>query len=217
MNGAQDSHACGDRGRRTDRAVVVVPQDVQDTNAEPYMVDGAELTGWTLALEDPGCGRRRAAGAASADPADRRCVSADFHRSGVSLAGPARPGCRSCWPANTPLGERCRHARGDAELARTAGLEKEAVVPVCMGGMRDPSSGPASQRFFLVFESPGVHAEFARNWRGCVRRAAPRAFDPAALRPIVPVASFEPDFHRWWPFQGDPARDCQTALVVRSP
>ena len=41
--------------------------------------------------------------------------------------------------------------------------------------------------------------------------------DPGALRPIVPVASFEPDFQRWWPFQVDPARDCQTGLVVRSP
>jgi hypothetical protein len=191
---------------------------VQDTNAEPYLVDGAELTGWTLALEDPAAGSAALLVLRPPIQLTGDVFQQIFHRTGVSLAGPGRPGM--------PLVLAAEYAAGLKDvvtpeallnMARTAGLEKEAVVPVCMGGMRDPSSGRASQRFFLVFESPAftrLREELARLRE---TRGASGAFDPVALRPIVPVASFEPDFHRWWPFQVDPARDCQTELVVRSP
>ena len=191
---------------------------VQDTNAEPYLVDGGELSGWTLALEDPAAG-----GAALLVLRPPVSLTGDvfqqiFHRTGVSLAGPTRPGMPIVLAAeyNASLKDVVTPEEL-LNLARTAGLEKEALVPVCMGGMRDPSSGRASQRFFLVFESQAFTRvrEELRRLRG--ERGAAGTFDPAALRPIVPVASFEPDFHRWWPFQVDPAKDCQTGLVVRSP
>ena len=89
-------------------------------------------------------------------------------------------------------------------LARAAGLEKEAVVPVCMGVTKDPLSGRVSLRFFLVFESPAftrLRAELARLHEA---RGAAGDFRPSALLPILPVALVrKAAFRRWWPFQVD--------------
>jgi hypothetical protein len=141
-----------------------------------------------------------------------------FHRTGVSLSGPGRPGMPIVLASEYAAG--LKGVATPEELltmARTAGLEQEALTPVCMGIMQSPQSSRQSQRFFLVFESEA----FSKFRQELVRRreaqGAPGVFDPAGLRPIVPVASFEADFHRWWPFQVDIARDCQTRLILRTP
>jgi hypothetical protein len=190
----------------------------RETNAEPYQVDRAALSGWTLALEDPDAG-----GAALLVLRPPVQLTGDvfqqiFHRSGVSLARPAR--------AAMPIvlaGEYAEALKAVVtpdelmNLARAAGLEKEAAVPVCMGVTKDPRSGRLSQRFFLVFESSAFSRLRAELGRLHQARGAAGDFRPSALLPIVPVASFEPDFDRWWPFQVDTARDCQTAIALRSP
>lgn len=191
---------------------------VRDTNAEPYMLDGPELSGWTLALEDPEAGGVALLVLRPPVPLTGDVFQQIFHRTGVSLAGPARPGMPIVLASEYAAGLKTIATPDELlEMARAAGLEKEAVVPVCMGVMQDPLSGRPIQRFFLVFESQPftkLRAELAR-----LREAqkAPGVFEPDALVPIVPVASFEPDFSRWWPFRVDTARDCQTALVVRTP
>jgi hypothetical protein len=82
-----------------------------------------------------------------------------------------------------------------------------------MGILRTSTSGRVNQRFFLLFDSDGF-----RQFRDGVAKihqskGGVGTFDAAALRPIVPVASFEPDFHLWqWPLQFDQAADCQTPL-----
>lgn len=191
---------------------------VRDTNAEPYLVDRAGLSGWTLALEDPDAG---APGLLVLRPPVS--LSGDvfqqiFHRTGVSLAGPTRAGMPIVLASEYSAGLKTVATPDELlEMARAAGLEMEPVVPVCMGVMQDPLSGRPSQRFFLVFESRAFSKLREDLARLRETRAAAGSFDPAGLRPIVPVASFEPDFHRWWPFQVDTARDCQTGLAVRTP
>src|SRR4051812_48429174 len=190
---------------------------VRDTNAEPYLIDRAGLSGWTLALEDPAAG-----GPALLVLRPPVSLAGDvfqqiFHRTGVSLAGPTRAGMPIVLASEYAAGLQTVVTPDELlEMARAAGLEKEAVVPVCMGVTQDPLSGRPSQRFFLVFESHAFSQLRDDLARLRETRAASGSFDPAALRPIVPVASFEPDFHRWWPFQVDPARDCQTGLAVRT-
>jgi hypothetical protein len=188
---------------------------VRDTNAEAYVVDPAELSGWTLAIENPESG-----GPALLVLQPPVSLVADvfrqiFHRTGQSLAGPNR--------ASMPV---VLHAEYAAALkgvlspdelidaARKAGLERERLAPVCMGITREATGGPVTQRFFMVFESSAFRRfrdDLARLHQSKQGRGS---FDASALRPIVPVASFEPDFHLWpWPLQFDAARDCQTPLA----
>ena len=191
---------------------------IRDTNAEPYQVDRAELSGWTLALEDPDAG-----GPALLVLRPRVRLTGDvfqqiFHRNGVSLASPGRPGMPIVLASEYAGALKTVVTPEELmNMARAAGLEKEAVVPVCMGVTKDPLSGRVSLRFFLVFESPAftrLRAELARLHEA---RGAAGDFRPSALLPILPVASFEADFDRWWPFQVDTARDCQTTIAVRNP
>jgi len=189
---------------------------VQDTNAEPYLVDGSELSGWTLALEDPDAGAPALLVLRPPVPLTGDVFQQIFHRTGVSLAGPTRAGMPIVLASEYSAGLKGVLTPDELlEKARAAGLEKDTLTPVCMGVMLDPSSGRQIQRFFLVFESRAFSALRADLARMRETRRSPGAFDPASLVPIVPVASFEPDFHRWWPFQVDTARDCQTGLAIR--
>jgi hypothetical protein len=187
---------------------------VQQTNAEPYTIDPAELTGWTLAIEKP-----ELDGPAVVSLQPPVSMMADvfrqiFQRSGVSLAGPNR--------ASMPVVLAAEYDRAlksvlsveeTLDLARKAGLENERMQPVCMGITRVSTGGPVVQRFFMVFESKGFRDfrdELARVHRS---KGGTGVFDAAALRPIVPVASFAPDFQQWqWPLQFDEAAECQTRL-----
>jgi hypothetical protein len=187
---------------------------VQQTNAEPYVVDQAELTGWTLALEKPELGGPAFLSLQPPVPLIADVFRQIFQRSGVSLAGPNRASMpvvlvgeyasmfKTVLPADELL-----------TAARSAGLETERFEPVCMGISRVTTGGPVVQRFFMVFESKAFRdfrQELARIHQS---RGGAGNFDPAALRPIIPVASFAPDFDRWqWPLQFEAATECQTPL-----
>jgi hypothetical protein len=191
---------------------------VRDTNAEPYVVDAAELSGWTLELEQAGSGATAALVLRPPVPLTGDVFQQIFHRTGVSLSGPTRPGMPIVLESEYAAALKDVVPRDDLlKMARDAGLEKEMLVPVCMGITQDPSTGRPSQRFFLVFQSPAfasLRRELARLHEA--RRAA-GVFNPEALPPIVPVASFEADFGRWALLGLDPDRDCKAGLVARTP
>ena len=191
---------------------------IRETNAEPYQVDRAELSGWTLALEDPDAGGPALLVLRPPVGLTGDVFQQIFHRTGVSLAGPAGIGMPIVLASEYAEALKAVVTPGELmNLARAAGLEKEAAVPVCMGVTKDPQSGRLIQRFFLVFESSAftrLRLELARLHEA---QGAAGDFRPSALLPILPVASFESDFHRWWPFQVDTARDCQTTIAFRNP
>jgi hypothetical protein len=188
-------------------------ETVRQTNAEPYTIDASDLAGWTLALEEPELG-----GPALLTLQPPVSLVGDvfrqiFQRTGQSLAGPSR--------ASMPVVLRSEYASGLKTLftpdqlldeARKAGLERERLQPLCMGITKVESGGPVVQRFFLVFESPGF-VRFRDDLASRLQaKEGSAAFDAAALRPIVPVASFAPDFEQWvWPLRFDP-QECQTPI-----
>jgi hypothetical protein len=191
---------------------------VRDTNAEPYVVDPAELTGWTLALESPEQGGPALLALQPPVPLVAQVFRQIFERSGVSLAGPNRASMPVVLNAEYEAAlKSVLSAEELLDLSRKAGLEMERMQPVCMGIVRVSSGGPTVQRFFMVFESLGFQRfreELARLHKA---REGTATFDAAALRPIVPVASFAPDFQQWqWPLRFDQAADCQTPLVGES-
>jgi hypothetical protein len=211
--------------RKLALAVVVVAalgwlflKTIRDTNAEPYTVDAAELSGWTLALEDPQQGGPALLVLNPPAQLVGEVFRQIFLRTGQSLAGPVR--------AAVPVVLHAEYAGALKGLlspeellqaAREARLERERFEPLCLGMKREATGAREIQRFFLVLESAafsGFRSELSRRHEA---GGGSGRFDATSLPPILPVASFEPDFHRWpWPPRVDAATDC-TASVVVSP
>jgi hypothetical protein len=188
---------------------------VRETNAEPYTIDREDLSGWTLALEDPVVGGPGVLVLQPPVGMPAELFRQIFLRSGLSMAGPARP--------SMPIVLRSEYGKDVAaalsppemlEAARATGLERERLEPRCMVARQESSSGPPSQRFFVIFESPG----FTRVREDLGRLLSARGvtgFDPAALRPVLAVASTEPDFDRWvWPLRVNPDSDCVAPIAL---
>ena len=193
-------------------------QTIRQTNAEPYTIDGEDVSGWTLALEDPEFGGHGILVLQPPVGLPAELFRQIFLRSGLSMAGPARP--------SMPIVLRSEYGKEAAailppaqmlETARAAGLERERVEPRCMVLRQESSSGPPSQRFFVVFDSAAftrVRKELAR----LLQARGANGFDPAALRPLLAVASTEPDFDRWvWPLRVNPDTDCVAPIALKAP
>ena len=191
---------------------------IRDTNAEPYTIERGDLSGWTLAIEDPQFG---GPGVLVFQPPVGRPAELFrqiFLRAGLSMAGPSRP--------SMPVVLRSEYGKDAAaalspdrllEAARATGIEREPLEARCMVVRRESSSSAPSQRFFVLFESPGfarVRAELAR----LLEAQGVSGFDPAALRPVLAVASTEPDFDRWlWPLRVNPDADCVAPIALTAP
>jgi hypothetical protein len=187
---------------------------VEETNAEPYVIDPAELTGWTLAVENSELGGPAFLSLQPPVPLMADVFRQIFQRSGVSLAGPNRASMPVVLASEFDQALTSVLSADELlRLARSAGLETERFQPVCMGITRVSTGGPVVQRFFMVFESKAFRDFRQELARAHQSRGGAGNFDPAALRPIVPVASFAPDFDQWpWPLQFDQATDCATRL-----
>ncbi len=66
-------------------------QTIRQTNAEPYTIDGEDVSGWTLALEDPEFGGHGILVLQPPVGLPAELFRQIFLRSGLSMAGPARP------------------------------------------------------------------------------------------------------------------------------
>src|SRR4249920_3336353 len=64
---------------------------VRDTNAEPYVIDRAELSGWTLTIEDPDLGGPVLLALQPPLQLVADLFGQIFRRTGQSLASPSRP------------------------------------------------------------------------------------------------------------------------------
>jgi hypothetical protein len=188
---------------------------IRETNAEPYTIDRADVSGWTLALEDPEFGGPGVLVLQPPVGMPAELFRQIFLRSGLSMAGPSR--------ASMPIVLRSEYGKDVAavlsparmlDAARATGLERERIEPRCMVVRQESSSGAPSQRFFVIFDSPGftrVRQELTR----LIQAGGGPGFDPAALRPILPVASTEPDFDRWvWPLRANPDTDCVAPIAL---
>jgi hypothetical protein len=191
---------------------------IRQTNAEPYTIDGEDVSGWTLALEDPEFGGHGVLVLQPPVGMPAELFRQIFLRSGLSMAGPARP--------SMPIVLRSEYGKDVAavlspdqllEAARATGLERERLEPRCMVVRHESSSGPPSQRFFVLFDSSGftrVRGELS----DLLQARGVAGFDPAVLRPILAVASTEPDFDRWvWPLRVNPDTDCVAPIALAGP
>ena len=180
--------------------------------AEPYVIGSETLRGWTLVTPMPG--RSEIAWLALQPPAQLtgELFRQIFQRSMMSLTAPASPGIPLLLQAEYGPALRTILAPEDVlGAARRAGLERDRVEPVCVGVRRDAAGGRPRQLFFAVFEIPAL-ARFRGEIARLVQERGGPAFDPDALRPVLPIAASEGDVASWGaPDVGEP--DCQAPLV----
>ena len=186
---------------------------VRSTIAEPYSVDAAALSGWTLVIQET----RQPVPALIALVPPSGLVPALFQqifsRTMESITTPTQPAMSIVLQSEFVALQEVLSAAEILDAARTAGLEEARFEPVCMAVKRRPSSGRTLQFHFVVFEAPAFtrfRAELARRYQ---QGGGAALFDPVALELVMPVASSDVDFASWWPLEVDRVADCQAPLT----
>jgi hypothetical protein len=187
---------------------------IRNTNSAPYEADASQLTGWQVV---PGQGSEPGV-AALALPSQ---FSAElfrqlFERTMQSLVAPTRPVVPLVLTSEYADSLQGVHSVDNImNIAREAGLETARFEPVCVAERTDSAPGRTSQVFFVVFESPAF-SQFRANLMPTQPEhggtGAP--YQPAALRPILMVASTDRDFGRWWPLRFNQQEDCQAPVEL---
>lgn len=198
--------------------VVGVPwlflKTVRETMSEPYLIDDASLSGWTLVVAEPA---PPATALLALQPPGRLAAGVFqqiFRRTMESMTAPGL--------ATMPVVLQSEYLASlhtvlspeeILEVARQAGLGDTRFGPVCLGVKREPYAGRSRQLFFALFEALAFsrfREELARLYE---ERGGSDPFDPTALHPVLPIASSDADFARWWPLEVNRTTDCQAPLT----
>jgi hypothetical protein len=187
---------------------------VRDTMSEPYVTEGAELSGWSLVVTEPA---PSAIAVLALKPPPRLAdglFNQVFSRTMESLTAPGMASMPIVLQSEYLASLRTVFSLEEIlEITRRSGLENSTLTPVCLGLKREPYGGRVRQFFFALFESP-VFRQFREELAALyTERGGSAPFDPAALDPVLPIASSDSDFRRWWPLSINLDLDCQAPLT----
>ena len=193
---------------------VLFVRSALNVTAEPYRINRADLSRWTVAL-DPA---PSVSGVwLSLRPPDQMApplFSQIFKRSGQSLSGPD--------PVSMPLllkgefdGAVVGHFSAESllALAKSGSLESLQPKPLCLASRRVSQPGSTREVYFVRFDHPAV-GEFRRQLAERLATAGVASFDPLAVSPVIIVAATDAGFSSWLPLQGTPTDDCLAPIDV---
>ena len=196
---------------------VLFLRSAQSAREAPFFIERGSPTPWTLVLEpnrDPVDSWLALRPPGNLAPPLGRQV---FARAGVSVHYPS--------PASVPLLLRSEWDRALAgtltpdavmEVASAARIETSIFERRCMGHRRISEPGATREVYFVLFDAPAFD-QFRQQIASELRRAGGDAslFDPAALSPVLIVASTADDFSRWMPLRADPGVDCLAPIEAQ--
>jgi len=185
-----------------------------DQRSQPYTVDGVMLSGWKLVLgtaEDPWV-------IAVQPPA--ALTSSLFQQVSKKVSRPLVA------PPHSALPFVMRKEHDDAlqgvfgvtdidRMARGTFSDASRFEPVCIGHVVDTHNGSAGELFFLAVNSPDFNDLRVEIQPDFPEHAGIGIYDAGALTPILPIATTDKDFERWWPIRLDQAVDCQAQVLVK--
>ena len=187
---------------------------VLDQRSEPYTIESAMLTGWNVVIgtaEDPWV-------MAVQPPAP--LTSSLFQqiekKVGRSLVAPPH--------SALPLVMRKEH--DDAlqgvfgvtdidRMARGTFSDASRFEPVCIGHLVDERDGASAELFFLAINSREFNDLRIEIQPDFPEHAGIGIYDAGSLTPILPIATTDRNFERWWPIKLDQAVDCQAQVLVK--
>jgi hypothetical protein len=199
-------------------------RSVKDTRETPYTVERVGLDNWTLALEsDPGPNSPLLV---LRPPA--RLASGLYHqlfaRMMESFDAPAAPAIPLLLRGEFDVALAGRLTpEAVLDVAKGAGLNAAAFSPRCLAHRRVSDPQATQQLYFVLFDAPAFQRFRARlaampaaaaGAAGPGTQARAEAFDPAALSPVLFVASAQTRFSRWLPLRADPKTDCVAPITI---
>ncbi len=195
---------------------VLFVRSADSTRAEPFGVSRDRLSGWRLELEpDAASGSLLTL---RSDPQLASSVSRQlFLRFSESQSHPSLPGI--------PLVLRSEYERAMSgrltpdmllNAARAAALETAPFEPRCLVMRRVSEPGGTRAVYFILFDARPF-GEFRQQVAQLLRDAGGDAslFEPAALSPVLIVASLEGDFDRWLPLRVESDAECLAPIEIR--
>lgn len=177
---------------------VLFMRSLEDARAEPYTVDRAHLSSWTVALETASTATEPLLVLRGSSELAAGVFKQIFARAMESLNSPVAPAIPIVLRGefDRVVGDQ---VTPDAMLAaaRAAGLDSAIPSPVCLVHRRISEPGGVRQVYLVLFDAPAI-AQFRRQI----------GLDPEALSPVMFVAGAGADFNSWLPQRVDAASDC---------
>jgi hypothetical protein len=186
---------------------------LRDRPSRPYHVDRAALSGWKVVLgaaEDPWVVALEPPASLAASLFQQVATKVDR-----PLLAPRH--------AALPLVMRPEHdtalqgVYGAADIQRVARqiIGSDARFdPVCIGHRVDPRGAASGELYFLAVASAAFNAVRLELQPDFPEHAGIGVYDPGALTPVLPIATTDTNFDRWWPIRLERLSDCQAEVTV---
>jgi hypothetical protein len=180
-------------------------RSAQDARAEPYQVSARHLAGWTLGIDTAADSQGSVVSLRPPPELPMNMFRQLFSRQMESMGTPSEPGIPLALRWELPATITPEQVLA---LAQSAGLDRAAIAPACVGYRRVSAMGTTRQLYYLLFNVSGFEA-----FRATLGQQAGPIFKPDALSPVLMMAA-EPDFTRWMPIGADAGRDCIAPVEV---
>lgn len=185
-----------------------------DQRSEPYNIDGHLLTGWKIVT------------GTAADPWIIAVEPPATLTSSLFQQVSRKVGRTLVPPPHSALPLVMRKEHDDAlqgvfgltdidRMARGTFSDTSRFEPVCVGHLVDDRNGSKGELFFLAMNSREFNDLRIEIQPDFPEHAGIGIYDAGSLTPILPIATTDKDFERWWPIRLDEAVNCQAQVVVK--
>jgi len=186
---------------------------LRDRRSQPYHVDRAALSGWTVVLgapEDPWV-------VALEPPAS--LTASLFQQLATKVDRPLVAPRHAALPLvmRPEYDDALQGVYGAMDIQRLARQEMtggSTVEAVCVGRRADPQNATSGELYFLAVSSPAFDALRLELRPDFPEHAGIGVYDPGAITAVLPIASTDTDFGRWWPIRLQRLTDCQAQVTV---
>jgi hypothetical protein len=186
---------------------------LRDKRSRPYHVDRAALSGWTVVLgagNDPWV-------VALEPPAS--LTTSLFEQVAANVDRPLVAPRHAALPLvlRPEYDDALQGVYGAMDIQRMARQEmtgETTVEPVCIGRRADSQHGATGELYFLALNSQLFNALRLELRPDFPEHAGIGVYDPGAMTPILPIATTDTDFGRWWPIRLERITDCQAQVTV---
>ncbi len=180
-------------------------RSAQDARAEPYQIAASHLQGWTLGIDTAADSQGSVVSLRPPPELPMNLFRQLFSRQMESMGTPSMPGIPLALRHELPASVTADQVLA---MARSAGFERAAIAPACIGYRRVSAMGATRQLYYVLFTVSGFEA-----FRGALAQQAGPGFKPEALSPVLMMAA-QPDFTGWMPIGADAGRDCVAPVIV---
>ena len=184
------------------------------SRAEPYDFAKADLAGWTLDVLPGAMGHEPVLALRPPRDLVQRLFNQVFKRAMESLATPAEAGMPLLLRSEFDQAFATRSTLEALQaVARDSGLATPQLEPKCLAYRRVSEPGALRQLYVASFEVSGF-SRFRQALAAILEEAPKSGYDPAALSPVLLVATTDPEPGRWLPLRLA-AEDCVAPIVVQ--